>query len=82
MAASGAFAESKGVATDFLFFPGDTSTAAVAGVVATATDATATFGVASTQFHMPDGTTVNLVGVSLADFQAGNPAGSTGWFKP
>lgn len=80
--ASGTFAESKGVATDFLFFPGDTTAAAVAGVVATAKDATATFGVASTQFNMPDGTTVNLVGVSLADFTTGNPAGSTGWFKP
>ena len=71
-AALDGFKETAGVATDFLFFPGETA-GTIATVVASATTVTIG-GVTSTQLSMPDGTTLNLIGIGKADVNAT-------WFK-
>jgi hypothetical protein len=67
------FAETAGVATDYIFYR-NASAAANTAVVATSSEVTVS-GVASTQMTLPDGTVMTLVGVPTADF-------NTSFFKP
>ncbi len=67
------FAEKSGTPTDFVFYQGE-SAATNTSIVATSTQVTAN-GATSTQFTLPDGTMMTLVGVPQADF-------NTAFFKP
>jgi hypothetical protein len=67
------FAEGGGVPTDFIFYPGESSSTNPS-IVATSTQVTVS-GAASTQFTLPDGTAMTLLGVPQADF-------NTAFFKP
>jgi hypothetical protein len=69
----GGFAENKGIPTDFIFYPGESSGTSAA-IVATSTQVTIN-GAASTQFTLPDGTQMTLLGVPQADF-------NSAFFKP
>ena len=69
----GGFAEAKGTPQDFIFYPNE-SAAANTSIVASSSSVTIN-GVASTQFVLPEGTTMMLVGVPVADF-------NTNFFKP
>ncbi len=67
------FAETKGTPTDFIFYPGE-SPGTSAAIVATSTQIIVN-GTASTQFTLPDGTRMTLLGVPQADF-------NSAFFKP
>jgi hypothetical protein len=67
-AAVSRFSEAAGVPTDFIFYPGETA-ASNAAIVAASTQVTVA-GVASTQFALPDGSEMTLIGVPTADFNA------------
>jgi len=67
------FAENNGTPTDFVFYPGESSSTSTA-IVATSTQVIVN-GAASTQFTLPDGTVMTLLGVPRADF-------NTAFFKP
>jgi len=69
----GGFAENKGTPTDFVFYPGESSGTSAA-IVATSTQIIVN-GAASTQFTLPDGTQMTLLGIPQADF-------NTAFFKP
>jgi len=67
------FAETLGSPTDFVFYPGESSGTS-ASIVATSTQVTIN-GSPSTQFTLPDGTVMTLLGVPQADF-------NSSFFKP
>ncbi len=62
----GGFAENSGTPTDFIFYPGESSSTG-ASIVATSTQVVIN-GTPSTQFTLPDGTLMTLLGVPRADF--------------
>ena len=72
-AAVSGFSEAAGVPTDFIFYPGESATMNTA-IVAASTQVSVA-GVASTQFSLPDGTSMTLIGVPKADF-------NTTFFRP
>ena len=67
------FAENQGTPTDFVFYPGESASTSSL-IVATSRQVIAN-GAASTQFTLPDGTVMTLLGVPQADFD-------TSFFKP
>jgi len=67
------FAENSGTPTDFIFYPGESSSTS-SSIVATSTQVIAN-GAASTQFTLPDGTVMTLLGIPQADF-------NSSFFKP